>query len=234
LLGIAAVVSDADRFEASQWAIAELGADLFILDDGFQHLQLARDLDMVTVDATNPWGSRQLLPRGRLRERPEGLARADCIVITRSDQVDDLDSLKLEIEKFGNHRPLFTSRMRVRALNELANSLGSAATLHEISLPVAAFAAIGNQHSFIALLQNNGYEPVVVSEFPDHHRYSQGDVDQIIDKSRRAGAKTLITTAKDAVKLRDFSFELPCYVLEIEVCIKEEEKFVAMILAGMA
>ncbi len=233
LLGIAAVVSDADRFAASQWAIAELGAEVFILDDGFQHLQLARDLNVATVDATNPWGARQLLPRGRLRERPEGLARADCIVITRSDQVDDLHSLRLEIELVSNHRPLFASRMQVRAVSELVNKAGSAATLDQLNLPVAAFAAIGNQRSFSTLLQNKGYEPVAVSEFPDHHRYEQGDVDEIIRKAKRAGAKSLITTAKDAVKLRDLSFELPCYVLEIEVTIDEEETFVAMIRAAI-
>jgi tetraacyldisaccharide 4'-kinase len=234
LLGVAAVVSDADRFAASQWALAELGSEVFILDDGFQHVQLARDLNVATVDATNPWGAKHLLPRGRLRERPLGLARADCIVITRSDQVNDLDVLKMEIEKVSNQRPLFTSRMAVIAIHELASHSDSTTPLPEIPPPVAAFAAIGNQRSFIALLQNKGYEPVVVLEFPDHHKYNQGNIDEIIEKSKRAGAKALITTAKDAVKLRELSFALPCYVLEIEVCIDEDENFSEMIRAAIA
>ena len=98
LQGIAAVISDADRFAAGQWAISELGSEVFILDDGFQHLRLARDLNVATIDATDPWGGGRLLPRGRLREPRAGLARADCIVITRADQADDFDSLKREIE----------------------------------------------------------------------------------------------------------------------------------------
>lgn len=231
LLGIAAVVGDANRFASGQWAVAELGAEVFILDDGFQHLQLARDLNVATIDATNPWGARHLLPRGQLRERPRGLARADCIVITRADQVDDLDLLKLEIEKVSDHRPVFTSRMRAIAIRQLGEN---ATEQQEVIAPVAAFSAIGNQRSFVSLLKDNGYELQFVSEFPDHHRYSQGDVDSIVEKAKKGGAKALITTAKDAVKLRDLTFDLPCYVLEIEISIEEKAAFVEMIRAAAA
>ena len=90
LLGLAAVISDADRFAAGQWANKEFGSDVFILDDGFQHLRLVRDLNIVTIDATNPWGGGRLLPYGRLREPRGVLSRADCVVITRADQAHDL------------------------------------------------------------------------------------------------------------------------------------------------
>lgn len=233
LLGIAAVISDANRFAAGQWAIAELGSEVFILDDGFQHLQLARNLNVATIDATNPWGAGHLLPRGRLRESRRGLSRADCIVITRADQVEDLDSIILEIRKVTGDRPLFISSMRVRALSQLdKNSIQPGGLA--VGTQVATFSAIGNQRSFKTLLQKQGYDVVAVSEFPDHHRYAQRDVKNIIQEAKAAGAKALITTAKDAVKLRELSFELPCYVLEIELCLEEDAAFVAMIRAAIA
>jgi tetraacyldisaccharide 4'-kinase len=235
LLGIAAVVSDADRFAAGQWAIKELGAEVFILDDGFQHLQLARNFNVAVIDATNPWGAGHLLPRGRLRERPRGLARADCIVLTRADKVADLESLKLEIAQASNHRPLIASRMRVRALRQLLPDVASHTTESspEVSSQVAAFAGIGNQSSFVALLKDQGYDPVAVSEFPDHYRYNQGDIDIIVEKAKSKGANALVTTAKDAVKLRGLSFQLPCYVVKIEVCIEQEATFVEMLRAAI-
>ncbi len=235
LRGIAAVVSDADRFAAGRWAIRELGAEVFVLDDGFQHLRLARDLDVATIDATDAWGGGQLLPRGQLRERPGGLARADCIVITRADQADDVDSLKREIENLSNHRPLFTSRMRVRGLRQFGAELSDdgARTKPDINRKVAAFCAIGNPHAFIKQLENDGYDPVAVSEFSDHHKYDQRDIDGVVEKARQAGAKSLITTAKDAVKLRELSFSLPCYVLDIEICIDEASRFFEMINAAI-
>ena len=97
LTGQAAVISSADRIAAGQEAIKDFGTDCFVLDDGFQHLRLARDLNIVTIDATNPWGGGRLLPYGRLRETLEGLSRADCVVITRCDQVESVDALRDEI-----------------------------------------------------------------------------------------------------------------------------------------
>jgi len=235
LRGVASVVSDADRFAAGRWAIANLGSEVFILDDGFQHLQLARDLNVATVDATNPWGNGHLLPRGRLREPRRGLHRADCILITRTDQAESVDTLKHDLKIFSNNRPVFTSRMRVRGLRLLANRMTpeTPGSDPQIEGPVAAFSAIGNQDSFIRQLENEGLQPVSVSAFPDHHRYSQRDVDETIGKARTAGAQSLVTTAKDAVKLATVSFALPCYVLDIEIDIDEASRFAAMIQAAI-
>ena len=99
LVGVAAVISGADRVAAGNEAIRRFNTDCFVLDDGFQHLRLERNLNIVTIDATNPWGGGHLLPYGRLREPLSGLSRADCIVITRTDQVNDLDKLQTEIRK---------------------------------------------------------------------------------------------------------------------------------------
>jgi tetraacyldisaccharide 4'-kinase len=231
LLGIAAVISDRDRFTAGKWAISELGSEVLILDDGFQHVQLARNLDVVTIDAMEPWGGGRILPAGRLRELRGGLTRADFIVITRADQAEDLNSSRSEIDEWTNHRPLFTSRMRVRGLRKVGTDgpdvedggVPNAAT------PVVAFCAIGNPRAFIKQLGIEGITPIEVSIFRDHHKYDQHDLDSLVRKAHSVGAKSLITTAKDAVKLRDLSVDLPCYVLEIEICIDNEASFIAMI-----
>jgi tetraacyldisaccharide 4'-kinase len=236
LLGLAAVISDADRFAAGAWAIEELASDAFILDDGFQHLRVARNLDIVTIDATSPWGGRRLLPYGRLREPLRGLARADCVVITRADQANDLDSLKTEIGRLSANRPIFTSRMKARSLRRLEDQLSEGAAISDRTIegPNAAFCAIGNPNQFLRQLRDDGFNLCVTRAFPDHHRYNQADADALVEEANRAGAKSLITTAKDAVKLRALRFDLPCYIMAIEIAIEREDKFLELIRAALA
>ena len=224
LSGIAAVISSADRIAAGQEAINDFGSDCFVLDDGFQHLRLARDLNIVTIDATNPWGGGSLLPYGRLRESREGLSRADCVVITRCDQVRSLDALRSEIVKYTGNRPIFNSQMRTSRVSSLKNGPGA------LSSParLAAFCAIGNPSAFFEHLRRSGYELVLQKSFPDHHIFSQEEIDSLIESAKNAGANSLITTAKDAVKLRTLSFPIPCYVLEIEIAIENADELARM------
>ena len=221
LTGLAAVISSADRIAAGQEAIKDFGTDCFVLDDGFQHLRLARDLNILTIDATNPWGGGRLLPHGRLRESIEGVSRADCVVLTRCDQVASVDALREEIGRLTGDKPMFESRMRVARITPLKNG-GEA-----IAPParVAAFCAVGNPASFFKQLGAAGYEVVLERAFADHHVYSQDEVDSVVRLAGDAGASALITTAKDAVKLRGLSFSLPCYVMEIEIAIDDAEGF---------
>ncbi|HKY43722.1 MAG TPA: tetraacyldisaccharide 4'-kinase [Pyrinomonadaceae bacterium] len=225
LTGQAAVISSADRIAAGHEAIKDFGSDCFVLDDGFQHLRLARDLNIVTIDATNPWGGGTLLPYGRLREKPEGLRRADCVVITRCDQVKNLDPLREDLTKLTNNRPIFNSQMRTSRVSSLKNGPGSLAG----PARVAAFCAVGNPSSFIEHLRRSGFEIALSTSFPDHHVYSQDEIDSITRSAQEAGATALITTAKDAVKLRAMSFSLPCYVLEIEISIDNSEELTQLI-----
>ena len=221
LVGSAAVISSADRIAAGHEAINDFGTDCFVLDDGFQHLRLARDLNIVTIDATNPWGGGKLLPYGRLRETPESLSRADCVVITRCDQVRELDKLRSEIRRFTGGRPIFHSEMRTSRVSPLKN--GSSETLTPPAR-VAAFCAVGNPHSFFEHVRRSGYELALQKYYPDHHVYSPDEIDALAQQAKEAGAEALITTAKDAVKLRTLSFSLPCYVLEIEMSIENGEE----------
>jgi tetraacyldisaccharide 4'-kinase len=222
LKGVAAVICDPDRAAAGRWAIDNLKSDAFVLDDGFQHLQLGRDLDIVVIDATNPWGGGHLLPHGRLREGARGLSRADCVIITRMEQNADISSLKSEIQKLLGDHPILTSQMQTKGVRELNGQC--LATLGLIPQPVVAFCGIGNPDSFFSQLRSGGLNITTTQAFPDHHQYKPEEIVKLSDKARRLNASSLITTAKDAVKLRDFKFDLSCYVLDIEISIDQQDK----------
>jgi len=216
LLGIAAVISDANRVAAAEGAIKHLRTDCFLLDDGFQHRRLARDLDIVTIDATNPFGGRRMLPTGRLREPLESLKRADCIVLTRCDQVDDVQSIASELQRISGDRPIFQSSMHTVSVVPL--NINSEAPAN----PVAAFCGIGNPQAFFKHLELAGYKSVFQKSFKDHQVYTQNDITQLENAAKEAGAQSLLTTAKDAVKLQDLSFDIPCFSIEIEMKIENE------------
>ncbi len=214
-----AVISDANRISAGQGAIKHLRTECFVLDDGFQHRQLARDLDIVTIDAMNPWGGGELLPFGGLREPLEGLKRTSCLVLTRCDQVDDVSETVRTLAQLSGDRPIFKSHMkmaRVVALNEAPD---------DVPKKLATFCAIGNPGSFIESVRQQDHEIVFQTSFRDHYIYTQADIDKLVHDAKRAGAECLITTAKDAVKLTNLAIGLPCYSLEIEIEIDEPEEF---------
>lgn len=228
----AAVISDADRAAAARWAIDNLGSNVFVLDDGFQNLGLARSLDIVTLDATNPWGNRRIFPAGILRENPKEIARADCIVLTRVDEAGEVQKLEREIRELSHGRPVFRSRMTIVSLRPVKSTSEnrSMASPEEIkSSTVAAFCGIGNPQSFFTQLQNEGYELAYKRAFRDHYVYTQTDIDRIVAESIAAGARCLLTTAKDEVKLRALRFDLPCYAVDITIEVEEEDQFRSLI-----
>jgi tetraacyldisaccharide 4'-kinase len=227
LLGVAAVISDADRAGAARWALEHLRSDLFILDDGFQHLRLARDLDIVTVDAMNPWGGGHLLPRGRLREPRRGLARADCIVITRADQSPDTAHLRAQIGKICGGRPVILSHAHTARLRHVTS--GEVLPESAIAQPVGAFCAVGNPQAFFSHLRRDGHTINYTRTFPDHHVYTQDDLDEVTHEAAQAGAQGLLTTAKDAVKLGALRCALACYSVEIELQFDDEERLLNLV-----
>src|SRR6266481_6422155 len=116
LKGLAAVISDADRVSAARWAFEHLHSGVFVLDDGFQHLRVDRNLNILTIDATNPWGNRKLLPAGILREPPSEMKRAECIVITRADDPNSTEELRREIAAHAHGSPIFSSHMKLSSM----------------------------------------------------------------------------------------------------------------------
>ena len=229
LLGIAAVICNPNRVTAGKWASEKLHTEVFVLDDGFQHLRLARDLDIVTIDATNPWGvgGGSLLPYGRLREPPAGLSRADCVVLTRTDQVADLTSMKEAVAELAGAIPIFSSRMVTTGIRRLSGASIDRGNL--VAQPLAAFCGVGNPESFFEHLRREGFMPVLTRTFADHHHYKQSELDALAKEARVRGAEGLITTAKDAIKLESLDLELPCYVLANQIAIDDEDRLVEMI-----
>jgi tetraacyldisaccharide 4'-kinase len=227
LRGVAAVISNPDRVAAGRWAIENLGADAFVLDDGFQHLRIARDLDIVTIDATNPFGGGELLPNGRLRETPKSLARADCIVMTRCDHVNNVAELSRQVQRFADDTPIFSSRMELIGFRELSGEPAADAEVRATNL--GAFCGVGNPESFFELLKRTGLNVVFTRRFPDHHGYSPADLDALVTDAQSHGANALITTAKDAVKLRPNQLNLRCFVLDISIVIENEAELATII-----
>lgn len=228
-----AVISDADRVAAARWAREVFQSEVFILDDGFQHLRVARNLNIVTVDAMNPWGGNRLLPHGMLREPLRELARADLIIITRADDARDIDGLLAEARQFSDGRAvILTSQMRTQRVRPLLSSVSDPDFLMSFASfqaqaadrPLAAFCAIGNGPSFFAHLTRDGHTLNYTRAFNDHHIYTQSEIDSLVNEAQTRGAQGLLTTAKDAVKLRSFNFSLPCFVVEIALKFDQEDK----------
>lgn len=227
LLGKAAVVCDADRVSGAHWAIENLKTEVLILDDGFQHVRIGRDLDIVTIDATNPWGNGRLLPAGILREPITSLNRGDCIVVTRTG--DAINAGLQEQIRQATDAPIFRSTAaicRIAALDSPEDVTDNETLLNQ---PIAAFCGIGNPNAFFEQLRDEGFHLRQTEAFRDHHKYSQADIDRLSRRAADAGAQALITTAKDAVKLRSMHFTLPSYVVEIEMQIQDADRLLALI-----
>lgn len=219
LLGAAAVLADRDRVAAARWALAELQSDCFVLDDGFQHIRLARACDLVTIDATNPWGGGYLLPRGRLREPLTALRRATACVITRADQANNLAELLAQVTEISGGRPVFAARTKVSGARPLWPEYGAVLS---VDTPVLAFCALGNPAAFFRQATAAGYTLAAQQAFRDHHYYQAQDMAALAQKARAVGAQALLTTAKDAVKLQQIGSGLPIFVLDIELEIERE------------
>ncbi len=214
----ALAVQDRDRVRGALALIAR-GADVIVLDDGFQHRRLARDLDLVLVDATRPWGfagrrahEAALLPRGLLRERPSALRRASAIVITRVDQAGSaaLVELRAELEHYAPHAPIACAVHRPMRLRTLSGEVRELATLRGAQIDCVS--ALGSPQAFERTLENLGARLGERRRLPDHHRYVAADLAGL-----GAAGRAVLTSAKDATKLRALKLDLDVLVLEVEL-----------------
>jgi len=188
------VIVGKDRSCAGELAIERFDADILILDDGFQHRRLSRDIDIVLLDSERPFGNGFMLPRGGLREPRKALRRADVAVMTSTGEADDLPSGGIsQIPVFrGLRRPVGLVRGRAKDTCPLAYLTGKR---------VCAFAGIARPDSFRRILEPLCGEIASFVPFPDHHVYTAGDVEHIRKLCRDSGAQLMVTTEKDGIKL---------------------------------
>lgn len=194
------VVVARDRGRAGAWAVARYRPDVAVLDDGFQHHRLVKDVEVVCLDARAPWGRGGLLPRGSLREPPQALRRAHLLVLTRAGAETEVGSLERELARLAPEAPLAVATYAVEGIVHLASG-----TRYDVASfrdrPVLAFAGIAQPERFRDTLEAGGILPRTFVAFPDHHRYRAGDLVRLRALARRAGADALLTTEKDAVRL---------------------------------
>lgn len=191
-----------DRVALARMAWEELESEILVLDDGFQHRRLRRNLDVVLIDATNPWGYGWIFPRGLLREPKGGLRRAQLALLTRCDQVspEQLARLRVEVRNIAPGLPMTESR---HVPQRLVNAEAAEADLDAIAgKPVGAFCGIGNPEGFRRTLVDLGAHVQAWRVFPDHHPYHANDVDELRQWARELpGEAWLLTTQKDLVKV---------------------------------
>lgn len=193
----------ADRIALARTAIAELSSEVLVLDDGFQHRRLARDVDVVLIDATMPWGHGYLLPRGLLREPPSSLRRANVLVLTRCDQAtaEQLELLRRTIAQIVPQLPLVETTHGPVELSNCDGEVAPLELLHES--PIAAFCGIGNPEAFRRTLHDRGARLEDFRSFPDHHVYGRAHIEELHRWAERLPRGTsIVTTQKDVVKLR--------------------------------
>lgn len=215
------VEPDPDRAAGARRVLAaHPDVGVFVLDDGFQHRQVHRDLDLVLIDATNPFGYDRLLPRGLLREPVGALRRADGVIVTRADQAtrDALADIEDRIAGAMGKPPLAHAAMRWAAYRH-NDALAPAERLRGVK--VAAICGIGNPVAFERTLRQHVRNVALLRVFGDHHAYTQADWFSVLGDARRAGAEALVMTEKDWVKwqlLEQHEETLPVYrpILSIE------------------
>ena len=219
------VVVGSDRYAAGLEVIQLWGhtEGVLILDDSFQRRQLARDLDILTIDSTQPFGTEKLLPAGTLREPKTALKRTDVLLLTRTD----LTVESINFEQFGQGKQVFQTCHQPTRLYQLSSGEECALDLLE-GQHLLAVCGIGNPEAFVGTLHQLKPKTVDIRAFPDHHRYSLADLNDISARARDIGVNIVVTTEKDSQKLEAFAttteFSLPesvqFFVLEIELEVK--------------
>lgn len=219
-------VQNPDRVEAAQVACDELATQLILLDDGFQHRRLARDLEIVLIDATCPFGYGHVLPRGLLREPISGLRRADVIVLTRADHVDSAEAKRIE-ERCQREAPdaLWVQCTHAPA-SLMQHDCDNLPLSQLVGKRVLGICAIGNPQAFRATIERCGAEVAQLKTFVDHHRFTREDIDQVRDFLRQhPEIEAVVCTQKDLVKLRiDQLAERPLWAISIEIKIDSGEE----------
>jgi len=229
-------LANPNRVASARVAVEERGVQLLVLDDGFQHRQLGRDLDIVLLDATNPFGG-GLAPRGLLREPVASLARADIIGLTRADQVDESTRKSIR-ERARKHAPEATWIELAHQPQFLANTAQRRELTELAGERVLAFCGIANPAAFARTLTDCGCELASLHRFPDHHHFGRDDIESLKAWVRRESAEgtpsAVLCTQKDFVKLRlDMLGGVPLYAVHVAMEIRQGQDSLERRLAAI-
>ncbi len=199
------VVAGSDRYKCGLLAAEELGVSVLVLDDGFQHLGLKRDLDVVLVEAARPLGSGRVFPGGTLREFPDALSRADAVVITKCNEVpfNEIPLIEETVRSLSNTAPLFRSSYEISNIYHAWTKDTACKGAWEMndSPGCFCFCGLARPASFYTLLRKKGISISGMLSFPDHHFYSSHDLSRIGNRARETGAGIVLTTEKDFAKI---------------------------------
>jgi 3-deoxy-D-manno-octulosonic-acid transferase len=230
--GLAPVGIGSDRFDSGTRLLTRFEPNVLVLDDGFQHRKLARDVDLVLIDALNPFGGGHVFPLGSLREPVAGLARAGMILITRREGSDLAEPIAREVRRWNPRAPIFQSSVEPRTWMEYGTGKRFALADRPFQR-IGAFCGLGNPATFRHTLESLGVEIADWIEFDDHHRYRPRELRHLAQHMAARGATALATTQKDAINLcetaADLAAPLPLYWLEIGIRIESEDEFLRAI-----
>jgi len=225
----AIVVIGQDRIRAAREAI-RLGAQIIVLDDAFQFWSLSRDFDLVLLDARRPFHNNHLLPRGHLREEPAALSRADAFLLTRADKAtsQQIEAARALIAAHSS-APIWEARHVAVGLRDEAT--GARIELEILKdCPIGALSALADNGAFSDSLLHYGARVMEKTTRRDHHFWTESETRRAAQKARECGAQAMITTEKDAVKLRaQWTSPLPLWSLLIEMCVAEEDELRAQL-----
>jgi tetraacyldisaccharide 4'-kinase len=232
LPGVVVVVGE-NRYEAGRVAVEAHGATALVLDDGFQQRTLAKDLEILVVQAGAPWGNGRVFPRGMLREPLAGLARVDAVVVTNPADAGRVDAVAATVRRFNPRAPVLAASYHHPEAVETRG--GRRAPVTELAgRRLMAFAGLGSPQGFADTLDAAGVRRAGLAEFPDHHWFTAADLRELVRDAQAAGAEGLITTEKDWIRLRDLPPPpLPLWVLPVRLVLESGHDVWQRLLAGV-
>ena len=235
------VIIGKNRAVTGKYAVEHFQAEVIVMDDGYQHWRLARDLDIVLVDTITMFGNGNVLPRGILREPLKNLNRADLFIFTKTDQSSAMNKILLRetIARYNNQAPIAESIHKPQNFVEIGewyNNAGRQIALESLQgKKVIVFSAIGNPVSFEQTVVSMGVTLLEAVRYPDHHDYGMSEMQYISDRAKELNAVAVITTTKDAVKIpMEFIYsdrKMPLYVLNMEIEITDNYENIEKIIS---
>ncbi len=220
-----------NRFAEGHRLESQQPIDIFLLDDGFQHLQLARDVNILLLDVSQPMGKEFLLPAGRFREPLSAMGRANLVVFTRTETMPGTAEAIAKLQKY----PVFSAGTRLLGFRRFGGEITIFSPAEIGPGPFLAFCGLGNPGAFFRDLASWVSNVMGHLTFPDHHRYTERDVRRIREAARQIGALALITTEKDAQNLGGFEFgETPLFVSVIDLVVSPAADFMSALCQILA